>query len=77
MKPEQSPLNQKESKPSNTLAKYAGLGMQMMVTIAVAGVIGYFIDRQLSFRFPLFLLVFVIMAMVGSIYLLMKNLPKE
>lgn len=71
------PSSQKEQKPYNSFLKYSGLGLQMVLTIGVAGWLGYLLDKKLSFQFPVFLLTFVVMALVGSLYLLIKNLPKE
>lgn len=71
------PSSQKEQKSYNSFLKYTSLGLQMVITIGIAGWLGHLLDNKLQFQFPLFLLSFVLIALVGSLYLLIKNLPKE
>ena len=71
---QQKPSSQKEQKPYNTFLKYTSLGLQMVITIALAGAIGYWIDSSLGIQFPAFLLSFIILSLAGIIILLIKNL---
>lgn len=71
---QKKPSSQKEQKQYNTFLKYTSLGLQMVITIAVAGGIGFWIDSSLGFRFPAFLLTFIIISLAGTIILLIKNL---
>ncbi len=67
---------QKKPKPYNSFLKYSGLGLQMAMTIAAFGAAGYWIDKRLEFRFPVFLMLFILIALTGNIYLLYRNLEK-
>jgi len=46
----------------------------MVITIGLAGFVGYWLDGLLNFKFPLFLLLFIFASLGGTIYLLIKNL---
>lgn len=70
---ETPPEKKKEEKPYNTYLKYSGLAIQMLVTIGIAGFAGFWIDQQIAWRFPLFLMLFIIMALVGIIYGIIKS----
>lgn len=70
------PSSQREQKSYNTFLKYSSLGLQLVITLALAGGLGYWIDQKLGFRFPVFLLTFLIIALTGSLYLLYKNLQE-
>lgn len=67
----------KVKKPYNTYLKYSGLAIQMMATIGVAGFIGYWLDQQIGWRFPLLLMLFVLGALFGIIYGLIKSSKKD
>lgn len=58
----------------NTFIRYGGLGVQMLLTIGIAGWLGYKLDGWLSLRFPAFLLLFVLVALTGTIYKLYRSL---
>lgn len=66
----------KKSKPYNTYLKYSGLGLQLLLLIAGAGWLGYRLDQYVGFRFPLFLLLFVLAAFAGAIYNLYRSINK-
>ena len=61
-------------KQENTFIRYGGLGMQMLLTIGVAGWLGYKLDAWLSLRFPVFLLLFVLVSLAGTLYKLYRSL---
>lgn len=67
------PSDSKPSKQVNTFLKYTGLGLQMVLTLAVAGGIGYYLDTLIGWKFPVLLLVFLMAALTGTIYLLIKR----
>jgi ATP synthase protein I len=76
-----SPHHDPPSKPNrlkerSALLKYSGLGVQLACTLGLAVWIGYRIDKALEFQFPVFLLTFLFGALVGSMYMLIKSLPK-
>lgn len=71
------PSDRKKSRQDKPFLKYTSLGLQMVITLAIAGWLGYLLDEKLSFQFPVFLLLFIFSALAGSIYMLIKNLPKD
>jgi len=71
---QEKPSNQKERKSYNTFLKYSGLGLQMVVTLGLAGALGYWIDQSIGIKFPVFLLTFLIISLIGSLFILIKSL---
>ncbi|HLT72004.1 MAG TPA: AtpZ/AtpI family protein [Cyclobacteriaceae bacterium] len=63
-------------KRRNAFIRYGGLGMQMLLTIGIAGWLGYKLDAWLSLRFPAFLLLFVLAALAATLYKLYRSLSK-
>lgn len=61
----------------NTVIRYGGLGMQMLLTIGVAGWLGHKLDDYLALKFPAFLLVFVMLALGGTLYKLYRAVKQE
>lgn len=75
MKTEEPNTRHKKHQPShvNSFLKYTSLGLQLLLTLAAAGGLGYFIDTRIGWQFPGFLLLFLMIALAGSIYLLIKQ----
>lgn len=67
----------KVKKQYNSYLKYTGLAMQMVVTIGVAGYIGYWLDQQIGWRFPVLLMLFVLGALFGIIYGIIRSSKEE
>lgn len=61
----------------NAYLKYSGLAFQMLGTIGLAVWGGMRLDEYLELRFPVFLLVFTLLAVVASLILTIKSLPKN
>jgi len=61
--------------PNNYL-KYSGLGLQILLTIAVAGWLGYRLDTYLGWKFPVFMVLFGFAAFGGTIYQLYRTINK-
>jgi hypothetical protein len=74
--PDPSPDKTKPSR-SNSYLKYSGLGIQLFGAIGISGWLGYKLDQYLSWRFPVFMLVFVFVALGGMIYKIYGTLNKE
>jgi preprotein translocase subunit Sss1 len=66
-----------QSKPLHDYIRYSGLGIQMLATIGIFLWIGMQIDRKLSWEFPVFTIIFVLIGIVGSIISLIKNLSQD
>ena len=64
-------------KGSPPYMKYSGLGLQLLLTIGVAGWLGYLLDQYLTLKFPIFMITFGFMAFGVSIYQLYRSIRKE
>ncbi len=73
MSQQNNPPDKKTSRQVNSFLKYTGLGLQMVITLALAGALGYYIDSLIGWKFPVFMLVFLMSALAGTIYLLIKR----
>ncbi len=68
----------KSQSPSNKILQYSGLGFQMLATIGLATWLGIKLDGWLEMkRFPAFTILFVLMAVIGSLISLIRGLIKE
>lgn len=72
--------NQKSDKKpklrqSEQFVRFTGLGFQWLGTFGLMGVLGYYLDLWLG-TLPLFLVLFIISALVGNIYLVIKTSDK-
>ena len=61
----------------NSALRYSGLGLQLLITIGVAGWLGYKLDQYLAIKFPAFMLLFGFLALAGTIYQLYRTINKE
>ena len=69
----------KEEKPKKQLsnyAKYSSLGIQMLVIILVGVFGGIKLDEYIGWKFPLFTVVFSLLAVVLAIYYAVKDFLK-
>lgn len=62
--------------PLRSYAEYSGLGLEMVAIVLVCTLIGYYLDKWLSLRFPIFTLFFVAVGLTGSIVVLIKRTKK-
>ncbi|MDX5346518.1 MAG: AtpZ/AtpI family protein [Hymenobacteraceae bacterium] len=73
--PDKEPKNrQNEVKP---YLKYSGLAFQMIAVMLVAALGGQKLDEYLNMKYPVFTTIFLIVAVVASIYLLIVSLTKN
>ena len=72
MEPE--PTGQKKQKPYNSYLRYSGLGFQFLLVIGVSAYAGYRLDSHLEWKFPVFTLLFSMVALGGMMYKLYKAL---
>ncbi|RAI99433.1 putative F0F1-ATPase subunit (Ca2+/Mg2+ transporter) [Chitinophaga skermanii] len=71
--------NQKKLPPSNKelLMRYAGLAFQMLAGIGVALFAGYKIDQWVGIRFPLFMIIFSLLALAVLLWQIIKDTSKH
>ena len=58
------------------IGKFLYLPFQMLVIVGVFGIIGYKLDKWLNTNFPVFLLIFIILGIVLSLYNVFLELKK-
>lgn len=75
MSSEDQPHSEKKKvkRQYNTYLRYTGLAVQMMLSLAIAGFFGYWLDQQIGWKFPVLLLFFIILALFGIIYGIIKS----
>ena len=64
---------QKQNRSNADLMKYAGLGMQLLVSLGLAVFAGYKIDRWLKIPLPLLVWLLPLIVLIGMIYKLIKE----
>jgi len=68
---------QKPNKSKSDLMRYAGLGMQLFVSLGLAVFIGYRVDRWVGMKFPVFVWVLPLVVLFLIIYKLIKETSKR
>lgn len=66
-----------KQKPSNLLLRYAGLAFQMMAGIGVALWLGYLLDEKVDIRFPLFMIIFSLLALALLLWQIVKDTSRH
>lgn len=76
---EETKNNRKKQTQSqlNAYLKYSGLAFQMLAAIGLAVWAGLELDEYLELRFPVFLVLFTLMAVMASLVITIKGLPKN
>lgn len=64
----------KKQNQFNVYLKYSGLAIQLVVVIGVFGWAGYKLDQYLELQYPIFMLLFILMAFGGMMYQLYKSI---
>lgn len=77
MDSKQDPSRNKLQNQYNSYLKYSGLGIQLLVTIGVAGWLGYLLDEYLQFQFPVFMLLLGFFAFGGSMYRIYQSISND
>ncbi|MGE7774316.1 AtpZ/AtpI family protein [Chitinophaga sp. NPDC101104] len=67
----------KKQKPSNLLLRYAGLAFQMMATLGVAVWLGYLLDKKVDIGFPLFMIIFSLLALALLLWQIVKDTSRH
>lgn len=73
---ENDPLKKATEKTTSFL-QYSGLGLQMLVTIGAGVWLGSWLDERQGNHTPVWTLVLALVSIAGSIYLLIRGLPKQ
>lgn len=57
--------------------RYAGLAFQMMATLGLGVFAGYKLDQRIGWRFPVFLLIFSLIALAIILWQIIKDTRKH
>lgn len=71
------PNDPKKSRPYNSYLKYGNLTAQLFAAIGLAAWGGYKLDKYLGFKFPVFLLSFVLIVFSGMILQIYRSINKD
>ena len=66
-----------EPKRSNSFLRYSNFALQLFGGMAVAGWVGYRLDKYLELGFPVFLLSFLLLVFGGMLYQMYQKLNKD
>jgi hypothetical protein len=72
-----SQQQQKQNKSRSDLMKYAGLGMQIFVSLGLAVFAGYKVDKWINMRFPVFVWVLPLIVLFLMIFKLIRETSKR
>jgi F0F1-type ATP synthase assembly protein I len=61
-------------KESSSFFRYTTMGMQMLFTILLFVLVGYYLDRWVNFKFPLFTVLLSLAGVVGSMFIILRRL---
>lgn len=75
MKPTPNDI-ERTKKGYNNYLRYTGLGFTMVGTILAFTFAGYWLDKVLSWKFPVFTIVLSLLGIVGSMVYLFKETGK-
>ena len=76
LKPGRSTPNKKLSRYNNYL-RYSGLAIQLLVTLAVCGWLGYKADQYFGNKYPLLMLLFGFLGFGGSMYQIYRSINRQ
>lgn len=72
-------LPQKPSKPKRILNAYAflSLGLQLVISTGVLGILGHYLDEFLKISFPLFLMLGILAGLTASVIKILRELDNN
>lgn len=59
---------------NKNIMRYAGLGAEMMGTLAAATWLGWLADKKIQWNFPIFIIILPLLALTYSLWKLIKAL---
>ena len=71
------PNSPKKKLPDNSYLKYATMGTQMIVIMALGAFGGYALDKWMGLKFPVFTIVLSMLAIAAALYLSIKDFLKK
>ena len=72
------PNSQKKKPPTpDSYMRYATMGTQMLIIMALGAFGGYWLDQWLQLKFPLFTILLSLISIAAALYLSVKDLLKK
>ena len=68
--------NKDNKKEFNPFLKYSGIGLQLLITIAVGVWLGMKVDTYMSNKQPWAAIIISMVFLIGGLYAFIKSLPK-
>ena len=60
----------------NTYLKFSGIALQMAILIIIAAYGGRWIDDELNLNHPIFTIIFILLAIFGSLFQIIREVIK-
>ena len=67
----------KQPNNPNNLMRFSGLGLQMVITMCLAAWGGLKLDSYFNLKVPVFLIVLLLTALGGSMYIFIRQVTKS
>lgn len=71
------PFPPRKSSRSNSYLRYSSLALQLLITIAICGWIGYELDHYLGNKYPLLMLLFGLIGFGGVMYKIYRSINQQ
>ncbi len=66
-----------KQKPLNNFARFSGFGIQIVATLCLAAWGGLKLDKYFELKVPVFLIVLLLSALGGTLYLFIKQVSSD
>ena len=76
MAPKHGPLPPRKPSPYNSYLRYSSLALQLLLTIAITGWLGYKLDQYVGNKYPLFMLLFGFLGFGGVMYKIYRSINR-
>ena len=67
----------RKSSRYNNYLRYSGLGLQLLLTIAACGWLGYLLDEYLENKYPIFMLLLGFLGFFGIMYKIYRSINRN
>ena len=74
---EQPPTPSGQKPPSKSYLRFGGFAFQLLGGLGIAGWLGHQLDLYFAFKFPIFLLLFMLLVLSGMLYQINKKLNED
>ena len=77
MEPENESQKETNRKSANVFMRYSGMAFQMIAVLLIAAYSGQWLDEHYQNEQPWFTLVFLLVGVTASMYLIIKTVTKQ